>query len=81
MSTALVHRHKHLSGCADHQLETAAPLLQRAEAVLKVWRWRHRVRSKLRRDLLVMDVVRTEKDTGMVTGTLRLEAAKPFWKA
>lgn len=81
MNTALFHRHKQLGDCADRQLETTKSLLQRVKATLKVWRWRSKVRSQLRDDLLVMDVVRTEKDAGLTTGTLRQEAAKPFWKA
>lgn len=81
MNTALVPRHKSLSASDDHRPNTAEPLLRRIRATLKVWHWRHTSRARLRAELLVMDVARIEKDTGLPTGALRQEAAKPFWKA
>lgn len=62
------------------QAKTAEPLSQRVRATLRVWRWRHSVRSRLRMELQEMDVARTEKDVGIATGELRREANKPFWK-
>ncbi len=81
MNTALDHQHKPLRDCADRQLEPALPLLRRIKATLKEWDRRYTARSQLRADMKVMDVVRTEKDAGLTTGTLRQEATKPFWKA
>lgn len=68
--------------CTELQTVPAnrTPHLQHVLATLKVWRRRHIARSRLRREILEMDVDRTEKDVGLPTGELRREAAKPFWK-
>lgn len=49
-------------------------------ATLKTWYRRHESRSRLRTELIVMNVTRIEKDTGLTPGTLRREASKPFWQ-
>ncbi|GGX66524.1 hypothetical protein [Saccharospirillum salsuginis] len=81
MNTASNQCHNALVDCASRLPEATQPLLQRIKATLKVWQWRHKVRSQLRADMVVMDIARIEKDTGLPTGALRQEAYKPFWKA
>lgn len=81
MNTAFLHRQKLLEGCPEVSTEAVQPFLKRAWSTLKVWHWRQTARARLRVELQVMDVVRTEKDTGLPTGALRQEAYKPFWKA
>ncbi|WP_108125649.1 hypothetical protein [Saccharospirillum mangrovi] len=54
--------------------------LKRALATLRDWVRRHESRSRLRTELIVMNVTWIEKDLGLTPGTLRREASKPFWK-
>lgn len=81
MNTVSVQCQKPLLQCAERQAGTTAPWPRRALATLKEWHRRHRVRARLRAELVVMDIVRIEKDAGLPTGALRREASKPFWKA
>ena len=82
MNTVLVHFPRNwLSGVVSASRFNVRSGFKRALLTLAEWRRRHRVRSRLRTELIVMDVARIEKDAGLPTGALRHEASKPFWKA
>ncbi len=80
MTTASEHHYRTFQDCVECHPETIDSW-RRVKTTLKVWFWRHKVRSQLRAELPLMDIARVEKDTGLPTGALRQEAAKPFWKA
>lgn len=81
MNTALLNNAK--AGVDDAVEQGRSTLVRRfklALATLAEWHRRSESRSRLRTELIVMDVRRVEKDAGLTPGTLRREASKPFWK-
>lgn len=81
MNTVLTNHHKDAVLHAERATRNAIGVrLKRALARLKIWTRRYESRSRLRTELLVMNVAVIEKDLGLTPGTLRREANKPFWK-
>lgn len=81
MNTLLTDRHNDAVLGAERAARKAlGDRLKLILATLKTWGRRYESRSRLRTELIVMNVAYIEKDLGLTPGTLRREASKPFWK-